>query len=292
MTLFEDYADIVRKDVELAPLTSFRIGGPARLLCEPASVVQLAGLLAALDEAGVAHRLLGGGSNVLVADEGFEGAVIRLTGEFARVRFDPGGAYAGAALTLGRLVGECARRGMSGVEALAGIPGTVGGALVMNAGGRVGTISDVVESVHFLGDGGAVHELSRGEIGFGYRTSSLKGLTLLGCRLRLTEDEPARVAARSAEALDLKRHAQDLKSPSAGCIFVNPDDAPSAGELIDKAGLKGHSIGGAAVSQRHANYIINTGEATAGDVKALISLVRKRVFETSGIDLSLEIELW
>ncbi len=274
----------------LARFTTFGIGGPARHFLCPRDVPELAALVAALAAADVPLRVLGGGSNVLASDEGVDGAVVRLAGDFARLAFEGRRVDAGAAVPLARLVRECAERGLSGVEGLVGIPGTVGGALVMNAGGRWGRIGDVVETARVLGACGA-QSLTREEAGFRYRGSALSGRIVLGAGLLMKESDPAQVAAWTCEYYEAKKAGQDMTARSAGCVFKNPDGR-SAGALIDQAGLKGARVGDAEVSAVHANYIVNTGTATARDVLALVEVVRKGVREAFNVELELEIELW
>jgi UDP-N-acetylmuramate dehydrogenase len=292
----KSFTDITTENAPLARFTTFGIGGPARLLVEPRSGTELASVVDCLASDGIEYRILGGGANLLIPDEGVPFAVVKLAGDFAKVSFDGTRAEAGAAVPLGRLVSECAKRGLSGAEGLAGIPGTVGGALVMNAGGRWGRIGDVTESVGVLARGGAqggpARVLDKSEIRFGYRESSLRGEVILGAKLAFREEDPAKVVETTRGFLDEKRRTQDLKAKSAGCVFKNPPEGPSAGALIDQAGLKGARVGGAAVSPIHANFIVNCGNATAREVGELINLMRDKVFASSKVRLELEIELW
>jgi UDP-N-acetylmuramate dehydrogenase len=292
----KSFTDITAENAPLAQFTTFGIGGPARYLVEPRSVDELVGVLDALSSEGVPFRILGGGANLLIPDEGVRCAVIRLAGELAERSCDGARATAGAAVPLGRLVSECAKRGLSGAEGLAGIPGTIGGALVMNAGGRWGRMGDITESANVLarddGRSAVARVLDKAAIRFGYRESSLRGEVILGAMLALRQDDPAHVAETTRGCLDEKRRTQDLKAKSAGCAFKNPPQGPSAGALIDGAGLKGARVGGAQVSRIHANFIVNTADATARDVTELINLVRDKVFAVSGVRLELEIELW
>lgn len=290
----KSFADITTERAALGRLTTFGVGGPADILIEPRSIDELSGVMAALNDAALPWRILGGGSNLLVSDDGVRGAVIRLRGDFAGLEFDGARVTAGAAVPLARLVDECAKKGLSGVEGLVGIPGTVGGALVMNAGGRWARIGNVVESVSVLAKSasGGVRLLGRCDAGFAYRHSALGNEVILGATLALCPVDAATVAETMRGYLDQKRQTQDLGARSAGCAFKNPADGPSAGALIDRAGLKEACIGGAKVSSVHANFIINAGSATARDVSALIRLIQAKVLEHSGVSLELEVQLW
>ncbi len=291
MPCLKDFEAILERDVPFASLTSFKTGGRAEFLFEPRDGAELASVLDFLTEEGIPWRLLGGGTNVLAPDEGMRGAVIRLAGEFRRLEFDGPIAVAGAAVPLAALVNGGAEKGLSGAECLAGIPGTVGGALVMNAGGKYGRIGSIVENVTVFERPGP-KTLTPDTLSFGYRRSSLKGQTVLSARFTFKEAGSEEVGLRTRRFLDEKRASQPLSQPSAGCVFRNPPGDLTAGALIDRAGLKGHSVGGAAVSPLHANYIVNTASATSGDVRALIDEVRSRVRDAFGVELELEIELW
>jgi UDP-N-acetylmuramate dehydrogenase len=287
----KDFEAILKREVPLASLTSFRTGGRAEFLFEPRDEAELAAVLDFLSQNSIHWKLLGGGTNVLAPDEGFRGAVIRLSGEFRRLDFDGPIAVAGAAVLLAALVSAAAEKGLSGAECLAGIPGTVGGALVTNAGGKWGQIGSLMESVTVF-DRPGPKTLTPDELSFGYRRSSLKGEIVLGARLALEGAGSEEVPRRMRQFLAEKRASQPLSEPSAGCVFRNPPGDLTAGALIDKAGLKGYSVGGAAVSPLHANYIVNAASATSGDVRALIDEVRSRVRDAFDVELDLEIELW
>ena len=237
MSFSRDFDDILERGVRLAGLTTFGIGGPAELLARPGDRARLAALLAAAAAEGLPVRILGAGSNVLAADEGVRGLVVVLTGrEFARLETLPGGARCGAGLRLPRLVRESAAAGLSGLEGLAGIPATVGGALRTNAGGGYGCIGDAVEEIEALDLSGREVRVGREAAGFGYRTSNLGGLVLTGCRLNLTPADPEAVRRRTREVLDEKRRTQPLDLPSAGCVFRNPPGGPPAGRAIEELG--------------------------------------------------------
>jgi len=291
MHLLKDFSAILTENAPLAPLTTFRIGGPARYLLRAQSAAQLGEILVRLEENAIAFRVLGGGSNILVDDAGYPGAVICLEGGLAGIDFNGARARVGAGALLARLVAECARRGLAGVECLAGIPGTLGGALVMNAGGRHGCVGPLVRRVSVF-DGARSREVAGADAAFSYRSSSLAGTVVASAELELTPFPAQAVAASTREIMLEKRRLQPLSAASAGCVFKNPPNGPPAGALIDRAGLKGAWVGGARVSQMHANFIVNAGGATAADVKHLIEKVRAAVSAKFGVELELEMDLW
>jgi UDP-N-acetylmuramate dehydrogenase len=279
----------------MARHTSFRIGGPARIFCEPEGGEELAAALKHFGKAGERVYILGAGSNLLVRDEGVAGAVISLRegAEFRDVRIYGGYVRTGGGVALPKVVGMAARAGLSGLEALVGIPGTMGGAARMNAGGRHGNIGPLVQSALVMRpDGVSVERLPRERLVFGYRHSNLEGLIVLEMELALKKDRPEAVAEKTHAIYEEKKSAQPLWEPSAGCVFKNPAEKTSAGALIDKAGLKGTASGGAVVSEKHANFIVNRGGATASDVLRLIDIIRDRVQKQFNVTLELEVEIW
>ena len=287
---FEGFENVVRSGVPLADATSFHIGGPAEYFIEPRSLDELTSLLNRCLDEGVPFRMLGRGSNILASDRGVSGAVFRLS----RMRaISKSGARitceAGASLP--SLVSRAKHWGLSGLEALAGVPGTVGGAIATNAGGNHGSVASVLRSVTTLDRSGRVCERTADRLKLGYRRSELHNEVVLRAVFDLAEKDPAEVTERQAAIFLKKARTQPLGAWSAGCIFKNPETC-GAGELIDRAGLKGERIGRAVVSNKHANFIINGGGAAAADVRALIALVRKRVRKEFQTDLELEIELW
>ena len=292
MKLFAGLEPIVRTDVPLAPFTWLGIGGPAQYFVEPVSVEQLAEVMRRCRENEVPVRVLGGGANLLVDDSGVRGAVIHLKGEeFTSVRFTDEGVRAGAAADLGRLVLRCVREGMSGLECLTGIPGTIGGAVRMNAGGAFGDIGSVVESVHLMDSDGVTFHRMRGELVFGYRCTNIISKVILAAEFRLSEDDPHRVLNQVKQIWIYKKNTQPLATRNAGCIFKNPRGL-SAGALIDKAGLKGRRVGGASVSEKHANFIVAEPGTRASDVLKLINVIREAVYKRDEVYLELEIEVW
>lgn len=287
---FQGFEDAVCSAVPLASVTCFHIGGPADHFVEPRSSDELARLTARCARRGIPVHILGGGSNILVSDRGVSGAVFRLakmqdiSRAGTRVTCD-----AGAPLPL--LVRQVEQWGLSGLEPLAGIPGTVGGAVAMNAGGKHGTISSVLRSVTTLGRHGSFRMRTADELALGYRGSGLGGEVVVRAELDLAERDEAEIARLRRSVFDEKERTQPLAAWSAGCIFKNPAGR-SAGQLIEEAGLKGKRAGRAFVSRKHANFIINEGGASAHDVHVLIDRIRRTVRKTFGVELELEIELW
>lgn len=283
------------RDVPLWPRTSFRIGGPAEVLVVPATAQAVAETWAFARDAGQPLTVLGGGTNVLVADAGVAGIVMELGKPFTSVREiprDDGSAIwqVGAGCPTGAVIRRALERGLAGTEVLAGVPGTIGGALIMNAGGREGELSSIVTRVQLV-DEGRVHWLAASQAGFGYRSSGFPpGSILLGAELELLPGD-AELLRRAVKAAQTRRRAtQPLKKRNAGSIFKNPP-GEAAGRLVDAAGCKGWRQGAAEVSRVHANFIVNSGGATASDVVRLIRRVQNRVEEHSGVRLELEVRL-
>ncbi|MEE9294020.1 MAG: UDP-N-acetylmuramate dehydrogenase [Phycisphaerae bacterium] len=282
----------LREFAPLAELTWFRVGGPARWLVSPGSQTELAETLGRAADHGIPYKVLGAGANVLVSDDGFDGVVVRLDEPaFTSTDFDGHLVRAGGGVDLMDLTHVCARRGLSGLEAMAGIPGTVGGAVRMNAGGRHGELGQVVEGVTAVSERGAVVSLDRKELLFGYRSSNIGARIVVWATLRLVQSDPVQTMQRFREYWAEKKRAQPLGDRSAGCVFKNPGGA-SAGALIDQAGLKGYTRGGASVSARHANFIVTAPHATAAHVRAVIDHVRDEVVRRCGVELELEIDIW
>mgnify|MGYP005836073255 CR=1 FL=1 len=280
------------EDAPLAPLTHFRLGGSARVLATVESAEQLADVLSRAHRESLPVYVLGSGANVLVADDGVDGVVVRLRGgRFGDVEWDGPRVSAGAGVDIGRLALAAIRRGLRGLECMAGIPGTVGGCIRMNAGGKFGQISDVVRRVWTVDRSGCRREWKNEELGFGYRRCGLRDEIIERAEFALTPCDPDMAMRRYREVWDYKKMSQPLAANSAGCVFKNPPGV-SAGALIDRAGLKGTSVGGAVVSPEHANFILATDGASASDVLALIRLIRRRVAEQFGVDLELEVKVW
>jgi UDP-N-acetylmuramate dehydrogenase len=292
MTWDKDFASFVRQGEPLAPHTWFHLGGPAEYFAEPTSVDQLQALVRRCHEEQVTVRLLGGGSNILVREAGVPGVTIHLSAAaFNEIAIHGDTVTAGGGAKLGHAVSTSVREGLAGLEALVGIPGTVGGALHGNAGSHGGDIGQWTCRATVMTRGGEILERSRNELVFAYRESSLDELVILSAQFQLERDNPEELTKRMQKQWIVKKANQPLSHQSAGCIFKNPRGM-SAGMLIDQAGLKNTRLGQAEVSERHANFIIAEPGATSGDVLQLIELVRERVSERLGIDLELEIEVW
>jgi UDP-N-acetylmuramate dehydrogenase len=293
------FGDRVQTNVPLAPMTTFRVGGPAEWLVETRGRDDLVTALQLAHDAGVNVTMLGGGSNVLVNDAGVRGLVLRPRGGDVQA-VDERHVVADAAMTINGLVRWTINHGRAGLEAWAGTPGTVGGAIFGNAhfGGRL--IGDLVDRVQLASRAGVVKEVPVGEMAFGYDRSRLQttGEILLSAVFRVTSGEPTALRAIARQSLAYRKRTQPLDTPSAGCIFQNPepgrDPVPdgipySAGALVDRAGLKGAAVGGARVSPTHGNFIVNDGSATADDIRKLIETCRTAVRERFGVELRDEI---
>ncbi len=293
MNLFDDLPDICRRNVPLAPLTWFKLGGPAQYLIEPKTAKQLATVVRRCHKTRTPIRFLGLGANVLVNDDGVRGAVVRLTQDaFMETRFDGPRVTAGGGVSLAKLVIACVRRGLSGLEHVAGIPASVGGAIRMNCGGKFGEIGTAVRSVRVVNPAGEIFVRERDDLEFRYRYCGLGSDQVIAATFQLNKTDPHALRERFDEIWMYKQNTQPpLGVQSAGCIFRNPN-RQSAGELIDRAGLKGLRHGTAAVSDRHANFIVADVPGRASDIIELIEMVRERVAEAHGIDLTPEVQIW
>jgi len=278
----------------LSKHTSFRIGGPAELAVFPRSVKDLSCVLRTTNEMGIKPFILGGGTNVLAPDEGLRGVVIVTKDALIGLHLlDATHISAMSGMTLAKTAMFAAQDNLSGLEFAHGIPGTVGGAVYMNAGAYGGEIKDVAVKTEFMRLDGTVEVYADDAQGFAYRSSAFQKLdgVILRTEFALTPSTEAEVRSRIKELADKRRAAQPLELPSAGSAFKRPQSGYAAA-LIDEAGLKGLRVGGAAVSEKHAGFIVNLGGATAADVLALIKLVRQRVYDRSGVLLEPEIRLW
>ncbi|MBQ4425751.1 MAG: UDP-N-acetylmuramate dehydrogenase [Oscillospiraceae bacterium] len=271
--------------------TNFRIGGSAELFVSPYSEDALAIGLEMCRKREIPYTVIGRGSNLLVSDRGIRGVVFDLS-TLTGYRFDGNTVFALAGTTLAALAGKAAERGLSGLEFAAGIPGSLGGAVFMNAGAYGGEMKDIVESARVMDEAGRIRTLSAEELELSYRHSKLEetGEILLSAVLRLKSGDRAEIERTMQELAEKRRDKQPLNYPSAGSTFKRPA-GHFAGKLIEEAGLKGFSVGGAQVSEKHAGFVINKGGATAADVMALCREVQARVKENSGVDLELEVRL-
>jgi len=270
--------------------TSWRVGGPADWFIEPRDSLELAEVLKVLRRLRVPWLTVGAGSNLLVRDGGIRGAVLHLR-HFQRLAIEATGAVtAGAGLPLMTLITATTEQGLAGLEALAGIPGTLGGAVAMNAGAGGQQLADVVESVTLVGATGE-RSRSREELQFGYRRSALGGEEILvEAQLKFQRDSAEKLAEIVQQKLAQRRATQGVGGPNAGSVFKNPP-TQLAWQLIDAAGLRGATVGGAQVAGIHANFIVNTGTATARDIIELMERIRERVRNGSGIELEPEVRI-
>jgi UDP-N-acetylenolpyruvoylglucosamine reductase len=284
-------ATAIRRDEPLAKHTTLRVGGPADVYVEPASEQDLAAVLAGCHERGWRFFVLGRGSNLLVKDGGFRGVVICLAhAHFSRIEVAGERMNCGAGAKLKAVAVEARRNGLARLEFLEGIPGSVGGALRMNAGAMGCAMLDTVESVRLMGFDGTVHERSAQELAAVYRSCpSLKTHIALAAVLRGQSGSRETIEQLMNE-YSRKRWKSQPAAPSAGCIFKNPASIP-AGRLIDELGLKGTRVGGAVVAAEHGNFIVNTGTATARDILDLIKIIQQRVRAERGIELETEVEI-
>jgi UDP-N-acetylmuramate dehydrogenase len=282
----------LRTDYPLAPLTTFRIGGPADLYLEPQDEADLEAAGLAVREAGVAVAILGKGSNVLVADAGFRGLILRLGHGFRWAARDGDRMTTGGAMPLPALAGVALRHALAGLEFGVAIPASLGGAVRMNAGAHGREMADIVERIEvFSLLEGVVRGVAAADAGFAYRRSALpKDGVITGATLRLASGQPAAIRAVMDEAREWRRATQPLAEPNCGSVFENPPGQHAA-SLIEAAGLKGARVGDATVSTKHANFIIAGPRATAEDVLGLIRTVRERVLKDAGISLRTEVHM-
>jgi UDP-N-acetylmuramate dehydrogenase len=272
---------------KLAPFTTFRIGGVADYYVEPVDPCDAVNILNYAKDKNVPYYVMGNGSNVLISDEGIRGLVLNLEAGFNYLKHENGKISAGAGVKMAKFVDFCIQHSYRGVEMLAGIPATVGGALVMNAGAYGGEMSDYVVEVQVVKNG-EIKRLTKDECGFMYRNSKLRETAVLEGVFELPKGDPEEISRKRKELLLKRNETQPVEIPNAGCIFKNPKDNYAA-RLIEECGLKGRSVGGAMVSPKHSNFIVNYDKATAEDVIELIRIIRKTVKEKYRIELELEV---
>ena len=287
----------LRQREALSAHTSFRIGGPAALWAEPKDTKELKKIVLFAKKSRAPIFVIGGGTNVLVSDKGFNGVVVHLGSPFfKKLKINGTIVKVGAGYATAGLVRLCCSKGLSGLESLVGIPGTIGGAVYMNAGGWSSplykNIGDYVVSLKVMDSHGNIRILKKEDLEFGYRRSNLSPYIIMEAALKFGKEDSLALTSRCSKFLKMKKEKQVLDMPSAGCVFKNPKDSNfTTGQMIDMLGLKGRRIGGAEVSQKHANFIINRGQATCGDVMKLIGFVSKKVMDSYKIPLELEIKV-
>lgn len=292
MTLVSGFEKIVRPHEPLAQRTWLRLGGPAEYFAEPHSVDELAALVRRCRNEDVSIRLLGGGSNILVRDEGVSGMVVSLTSPvFTQIRIAGNRVTAGGGVKLAHAISETVRAGLAGLEPLVGIPGTIGGALHGNSGSRAGDIGQWASRATVMTRSGEIFNRDREDLVFAYRQSSLDELVILSGEFQLEPDDPTQLTKRMQKQWIVKKAGQPLSHQNVACVFKNPRGM-SAGMLIEQAGLKGTRVGGVEVSQRHANFIVANEGASSQDVLRLLDLIRSRVAERLGVELETELEIW
>ena len=297
MSWYEEFGEQVRLNVPLAPMTWFGLGGPAEYYVQPRDLPQLQAIVARLRENDIPMYVLGAGANLLVNDEGVKGAVIGMNGpggtafKTVEINKETGVVTAGAGKDVQKLVLECTHAGLSGLECLAGIPGSVGGEIKMNAGGAFGDIGSAVRTVTVMDSNGKVFVRDKDDLVFEYRKSNITAKFILEATFGLAEDDPQRIMTKVKEIWMYKKNSQPLADKSAGCVFKNPRGL-SAGALIDQAGMKGATIGGAEVSTKHANFITARKGAKAADVQGLIDQIKSRVAEKFDVKLETEVVIW
>ena len=274
----------------LSKHTSLAIGGPAEYYVDVSTREELIALRKVVQKNPLPVFFIGAGSNLLVSDKGIKGLVIHLQGDFRQAVIEGTQVKVGAGAFLPTLVKQCAEKGLSGIESLIGVPGTVGGGLMMNAGTREGVLGDVVESVDVLDENARARSIDQESLGFKYRASALAGAWILSTTLGLKAAERSFIMARIDELLQYRAKTQPLGTSNCGSVFKNPDGSAAA-QLVEKAGLKGVRCGGAHVSERHANFIINDRQAKAQDVRQLMQQIQDKVFEKFGVRLEPEIKM-
>ena len=280
----------VKRDEPMKKHTTFRIGGPADIFITPEDESQFLAAVRLCRQEGMPYYILGNGSNLLVSDSGYRGAVIETEKALSRLEADGETLKAGAGILLSVLAKEALRLSLTGLESASGIPGTLGGGVVMNAGAYGFELKDVLESVRVLHREGNVRTVLAGELKLGYRYSMIPetGSIVLEAALRLKKGDPEAIRARMEELAAQRKSKQPLEYPSAGSTFKRPEGY-FAGKLIDDAGLRGFQVGGAQVSEKHCGFVINRGDATAEDVMELCRQVQEKVFQKFGVRMDMEI---
>ena len=284
---------VVLENIPMSTLTTFKIGGPARVVVDVASIVDVLGVVDACRDAGVEYRVIGCGSNILVADSGIDCVILRFGDSFSDVNIEGEHLFAQAGATNEKISKAAQKAGLAGYEFASGIPGSVGGAAYMNAGAYDGEFADVAVSVTCLDAKGQLVELDCEQACFSYRHSAMmdENLIVLGATLKLNKDDPAAIQARMDDLRQRREEKQPLEMPSAGSTFKRPEGY-YAGKLIQDAGLKGYSVGGAMVSAKHSGFVVNAGGATAADVCQLIGDIQDKVYSEQGVRMEPEVRMW
>ncbi len=288
----ETIENIFRYDVSLQRYTSFRTGGFAEIFVEPVDTLELKRVLQFCKEEQKNIFIFGSGTNILVNDNGVKGVVIHLGGvDFKKVERNGRYVSSGAGVNLPQLVRRAASWGLEGLDVLVGIPGTVGGAVMMNAGGKYGDISETINSLTTMTFGGKITNYNRENVEFVYRKCNLNEQIVIKVEFKLKESKKEEVLNKMGKIYKEKKERQPLLAFSAGCVFKNTQHFKAA-ELIDKSNLKGLKVGGAIVSKKHANFIINTGNATSADILELIKIIKKAVKMKYEVSLEQELQVW
>lgn len=289
---FSGLDEIVSENHPLARHTWYKIGGPARYFVRPRTPEELREAVGRCVENNIPIHVLGLGANLLIGDEGVQGAVFRFDQDhWRKVKFEKTTLEVGAGVDMQKLILRTVRQGLAGIECLAGIPGTIGGGIRMNAGGKYGDLGAFVQTVTVMDGEGTIFQRTRDDLVFDYRHTNIAAPFILGATLELEEDDPDRIMKRTKEIWMFKQNSQPLNTKNAGCVFKNPRGL-SAGALIDQAGLKGMRVGGAEVSAKHANFIVAHPGCMAEDVKRLIGIIREKVWEKNEIALETEVQMW
>jgi len=284
----------IRFHCSMSQYTTFRVGGRVDAIYFAQELSTLKRMVSYLSGEGIPYLVVGKGSNLLVKDGGLQGVVIILQGELATIEQNEKNnriIVAGGGLSIGELLSYCKLKGLSGLEFLSGIPGTMGGAVAMNAGAFGKEMGSITQDIEMITRQGDLVVMDKSQINFSYRTASIpKGAVIVKARFELSKEDPDTIAERIADYMSRRRAKQPLEYPSGGSIFKNPPN-DYAGRIIENAGLKGKKIGKALISQKHANFIVNTGGARAEDILALMDLAREKVRKETGIELEPEIKV-
>jgi len=280
-----------KESEQIGPYTTIKIGGEVDFLVDIKDLAQLKKTVSYLNSNSIEYKILGNGSNLLISDKGYKGVMIRLIGEyFKRLTHKDNVLETGAGVNLTEMLRYCVSNSLGGLEFFAGVPGTIGGAIVMNAGTKK-SISDVIKYVYVMDAQANIMVLSKQDIMFSYRESQLKDFIILGVSLSVEQADARKISQEIKKMYDYKKNVQDYSLPSAGCVFKNIEQTESVGLMIEKAGLKGLQIGDAMISDVHGNFIVNKGNAKSSDILELINIVKEKLYEKYNVELELELEV-